>query len=132
METQTLRLFQCVKEKCETMGINLSHLNQNCSINWKILVFFVPTLLFLISSTVYMVYMADSVLEFNDSFFINLTAVLNFASTSILIREMPIILELIAKLERTIEKSELYQIKKKNFIAVSLSRIRVCFINDSE
>lgn len=88
------------------MGIKRSHPNRNCSINLRILLCCVPVTLFLISSTGYMVLKANSVLEFNDSFYVNVTALLNICSISISIWNMPNIFNVIKQLEKTIAKSK--------------------------
>lgn len=106
MESQKIELFQCVKKVFKLMGIKRSHPNRNCSINLRILLCYVPVTLFLISSTAYMVLKANSVLEFNDSFYVNVTALLNICSISISICNMPDILNVIKKLEKTIAKSK--------------------------
>lgn len=106
MESQNIKLFQCVKKSCGTMGINLSHTNQNCSLNSRIILCFVPLIIFLISSSAYMIIVANSMLEFSDSFYINITAFSNIFTISITIWKMPIILNVISKLEKIIEKSK--------------------------
>lgn len=106
MESRNIKLFQCVKKSFGLMGINVSHSNRNCAMNWRILLCYVPVTLFFISSTAYMVLKANSVLEFNDSFFVNMTTFLNICSISISIGKMPSILSVIKKLEKSIKKSE--------------------------
>lgn len=130
MESQKIELFQCVKKVFKLMGIKRSHPNRNCSINLRILLCCVPVTLFLISSTGYMVLKANSVLEFNDSFYVNVTALLNICSISISIWNMPKILNVIKQLEKTIAKSKrkpslcyVTNLTKNSLLSLKKSRI---------
>lgn len=87
------------------MGIHLSHSNQTYSLKPKIVFFYVPLVLFLIPSSAYMIFEANSAIDFNNSFYINVTAISNFFTVSLTIMNMPTILNVIVRLEKIIQKS---------------------------
>lgn len=112
MESQKINLFQYVQKICKFMGINLSHSNRNYTLDSRILLFYVPLILFLISSSAYMVLMANTAMEFNNSFYINATAFSNIFTISLTILKMPTILNVIARLEEIVERSIILNLSK--------------------
>lgn len=95
--SQRIKSFQYIQKICEFMGIILSHSNRNYSLKPRIVLFYVPT--------AYMILEANSAVNFNNSFYINVTALSNFFTISLTIWKMPTILNVIMKLEKIIERS---------------------------
>lgn len=107
MEAQKIKLFQCIRNACETIGICVSEQNRNFSINAKILFVYLSLLSLFISSMAYIVVIANSALEYSDVVIMVVTSFVSIVTFSVNIWKMQIILNVIEKLEETIRKSKL-------------------------
>ena len=112
-----MQLFQCVRTACQRMGIFLYHPNQNQTFNLKIVLTVLPILFFIISSMAFLLFEAQTMQDYQDSFIASsstIMASLNFAI--IVFWKVPKMLEMIESFEKIIEKSKFFS-KKSIFLS---------------
>lgn len=94
------------------MGIHPSHSNQSYSIDFKSPLIFLPNFLFFICSLSFLVLKANSIENYDDSFFMTSASLASAANFLIIILKMPNIFKMIAIFEEKVEKSKQ---KQKNY-----------------
>lgn len=107
MEAQKIKLFQCIRGLCETMGICASEQNQHFSINWKVLLVYLSLVCMFTSSIANLVLIANTALEYSDTILMVATSLSCIVAFTVCLLKMPRILKVLSKLEETIGKSTL-------------------------
>lgn len=113
MEARKIKLFQCTRDACETMGIcasGASHQNQHFSINLKVLLVYLSLVGLFTSSIAYLVLIAKTSFEYSDTILMVATSISCTIAFSVNIWKMPNIFKVLRKLEEIIGKSTLEMI----------------------
>lgn len=108
-----MRLFQCNKKSCELMGIHLSHSKQSCSFDFKTPLILLPNIIFFICSLSFLLFEANSIENYDESFFMTSASMASIANFLNVIWKMPNLLKMIANFEEKIEKSKQKHFKRQ-------------------
>lgn len=101
-----MKFFQSFQKSCQIMGILPSEQNPRCSFNLITLLISSPAILFFISSMAFLLFKAQSIQEYRDSFFATTSSFASLVNFTIIIWKMPNYLKLIKKFEGFVQKSE--------------------------
>lgn len=102
-----MKFFQRAQMACESMGIHLSHSDQSYSIDFKVPLTVLPTIIFFICSLSFLLLKAKSIENYDVSFFMTSSSLTSMAEFFVVIWNIPNFLKMIAHFEEKIEKSKL-------------------------
>lgn len=101
-----LKLFQYIQKLCHTMGFLTLQPNPSRSFQLKILLHLLPPILCLVPSVMFLLTEANSMQDYELSIFVISSIFECVACISVMIWNVPHILEVIEKFEEIIEKSK--------------------------
>lgn len=117
--TQVMQLFRFARTSYQRMGVRSSHSKENDSSYFKTFFVLLPVKLFLASSMAFLLFQANSIDDFKDSFYMSCAVFASALNFSIIaFWKMRKMLEMTQSFEKIIEKSKidniLISIKEKN------------------
>lgn len=113
-----MKLFEFVQKIYKHLGVvpPLQH-NQNCPINSKMLIIFLPMALYCVSSVVFLLFKAKTSQEFTDASFWTTAAYISIFTFIHTVSKMPMTFDLVGKFEEIIRKSTYLKQKIQHSIA---------------
>lgn len=101
-----MKFFQLVQKSCQAMGILPSNQSPKSSINFITLLILLPTMLFAISSSAFLLFEAQSIQEYRDSVYTCTSMFVCLANFAVIVCKMPNYLQMIEKFEKFVQKRE--------------------------
>lgn len=101
-----MKLFQCIRQFCHTMGFLPSQSNPARTFRLKTLLYVVPPILFFVSTIMFLLTEADSIQEIELAIFTLTSVMASINNIMVVIWNMPSILKMIEKFEEIIERSK--------------------------